>query len=310
MRRWIVATSLKFRLLVLAAAAGLLMLLAAACGSSTGPAASSPSGSTAGVVLDTDFGRMDFSRSTRVDNRWLPLTPGMQLAYVGKVTVNGKRLPHRVVFTVTDLTKMIDGVRTVVIHNADYVSGRLAEVELAFMAQDASGNVWLMGEYPELHKGPKFLAAPDTWIAGVAGARPGILMPADPHLDMPAFLQGWAPKIGFADRARVIKAGQETIVPAGTFHDVLVTEEGDPSDPAGRQLKYYAAGVGNVRVGANSLDKEQEGLVLVTARHLGPAALTAVRKDSLVLEGRAYSASNAVYGRTPRVEQLCNVSDR
>lgn len=295
----------------LLAAAALLIMLAAACGSSPGPAASpAPSGSAAGVVLDTDFGRMDFSRSTKVDNRWLPLTPGLQLAYEGKVTVNGERLPHRVVFTVTDLTKMIDGVRTVVIHDADYVSGRLNEVELAFMAQDAAGNVWLMGEYPELHKGPKFLGAPDTWIAGVAGARPGILMPADPRVGMPAFLQGWAPKIGFADRAQVIKAGQETTVPAGIYHDVLVTEEGDPTDPAGRQLKYYAAGVGNVRVGANSLDKEQEGLVLVIARHLSPSALTAVRRDSLILEGRAYSASNAVYGRTPRVQQLCKVSDR
>ena len=299
------------RIAGLLAAAALLTVLAAACGSSPAPLASpSPTDSSASVVLDTDFGSMDFSGSTKVDNRWLPLTPGLQLTYDGKVTVKGARLPHRVVFTVTDLTKMIDGVRTVVIHDADYVSGRLTEVELAFMAQDAAGNVWLMGEYPELHRGPKFLGAPDTWIAGVAGARPGILMPSDPRVGMPTFLQGWAPKIGFADRARVIKAGQETTVPAGTYHDVLVTEEGDPTDPAGRQLKYYAAGVGNVRVGANSLDKEQEGLVLVTARHLGPAALTAVRKDSLALEGRAYSASNAVYGRTSRVQQVCNVSDR
>ena len=50
--------------------------------------------------------------------------------------------------------------------------------------------------------------------------------------------------------------------------------------------------------------------MLVTTQHLGPTALTAVRKDSLVLESRAYSAANAVYGHTPRLQQLCGVSDQ
>ena len=59
------------------------------------------------------------------------------------------RRPHQVITTVTDLTKVIDGVRTVVIWERDINDGRLLEGELAFQAQDDDGNVWNLGEYPE-----------------------------------------------------------------------------------------------------------------------------------------------------------------
>ena len=58
------------------------------------------------------------------------------------------------VFTVTDLTKMINGIETRVILDQDLrvnESGdeELSEEELAFFAQDDDHNVWSMGEYPE-----------------------------------------------------------------------------------------------------------------------------------------------------------------
>ena len=53
------------------------------------------------------------------------------------------------IFTVTDLTKEINGVRTVVLWDRDINAGKLLEGELAMWAQDDDGNVWLLGEYPE-----------------------------------------------------------------------------------------------------------------------------------------------------------------
>ena len=53
------------------------------------------------------------------------------------------------IFTVTDLTKEINGVRTVVLWDRDINAGKLLEGELALWAQDDDGNVWLLGEYPE-----------------------------------------------------------------------------------------------------------------------------------------------------------------
>ena len=66
-----------------------------------------------------------------------------------------QRVPHRFVMNVTDLTKVIGGVRSVVTWDLDYTDGELVEAELAFFAQDKEGNVWRMGEYPEEYDGRK-----------------------------------------------------------------------------------------------------------------------------------------------------------
>ena len=88
--------------------------------------------------------------------------------------------PHSVMFTVTDLTKQIDGVRTVVALDQDFLQGELQEQELAFFAQDDAGNVWNFGEYPEEYENGKLTGAPSTWIRGTGGAYGGIHMLGQP----------------------------------------------------------------------------------------------------------------------------------
>ena len=56
------------------------------------------------------------------------------------------------------------------------------------------------------------------------------------------------------------KLGQETCVAAGCYKDVLVTDEFALDEPEARQLKYYAPGVGNVRVDWMERDEEKEVL--------------------------------------------------
>src|SRR5687767_228747 len=57
----------------------------------------------------------EFSNPTRIDNRYFPLAPGTEWVYEGSVTEEGERTPHQVVFTVTSLTKVIEGVKTRVV---------------------------------------------------------------------------------------------------------------------------------------------------------------------------------------------------
>src|SRR5690349_11848243 len=77
--------------------------------------------------------RNDFPAVPTVDNAFFPLTPGTK--WVLKGTVDG--VPHTVVTTVTDLTKVIDGVPSAVLLDEDFGPHRdLQEAELAFMAQD------------------------------------------------------------------------------------------------------------------------------------------------------------------------------
>ena len=75
----------------------------------------------------TNFNRNNFSNPTKIDNRWLPLAPGTQFTLEGRADRGGGSLPHRVVFTITDLTKVINGVRAVVVWDRDINEGQLVE---------------------------------------------------------------------------------------------------------------------------------------------------------------------------------------
>jgi hypothetical protein len=209
------------------------------------------------------------------------------------------------VFTVTDLTKVVSGVRALVLWDRDYSAGELVEAELAFFAQDHDGNVWNLGEYPEEYEQGKLVKAP-AWIAGLEGARAGILIKAAPQLGAPSYAQGYAPPpVDWADRARVYRTGERTCVPASCYDDVLVTEEYERDKPGAYQLKYYAPDVGNVRVGWRGPNEEdREKLVLVDLVQLDSRALAEARKHALAQEKRAYRVSKDVYGQTPPAKPL------
>jgi len=248
-----------------------------------------------------DFDASNFNDPAQIDNPWFPLQPGTQYVYEGITEEGGQRTAHRVIFTVTDLIKVIDGLRTVVVWDQDYSAGELVEAELAFFAQDSDGNVWHLGQYPEVYAGSKLVEAP-AWISGLKGSRAGISMKAEPRLGTPSYSQGWGPAVNWTDRAQVAQTGQETCVPVDCYDDVLVTEEFSREQPYAFQLKYYARGVGNVRVGWRGPDATKETLELVEHTQLSPEALAEVRREALELEQRAYEISKEVYNQTLPIE--------
>jgi hypothetical protein len=253
--------------------------------------------STGTCVRIAHFRRHNFTQPTKINNRFFPLIVGRQFVYEGRANQGGAAVPHRIVFTVTDMTKVIDGVRTRVIWDRDFDEGQLAESELAFFAQDTNGNVWSMGEYPEEYENGKFAGAPSVWIPGVSGAKAGVMMLGRPRLGTPRYVQGSAPKIDFLDCAKVFQKNQHTCVPANCYRHVLVTDENSPLDPqSGHQRKDYARGVGNVRISAVG-DPEGETLVLTKIVRLGPSGLAQARAAVHKLERRAYRISS-VYRHT------------
>jgi hypothetical protein len=246
-----------------------------------------------------DFSSARFDNPTKIDNEWLPLIPGTRLTWEGS-TVNdeGEKEPHSVIFTVTDLTKEIDGVDTVVCWDQDIADGELEETEIVFFAQDNDGNVWHLGQYPEEYDEGKFVAAP-TWIHGINDGKAGIMMKAKPKLGAPSYSQGLSRSTNWTDRAVVFEVGQKTTVPFGSFDDVLVMQEWDQEEPDARQLKFYARGIGNVRVGwRGEKDTDQEVLELISVEKLKPADLAKAREAALKLEKHAYEVSKDVYAKT------------
>lgn len=248
-----------------------------------------------------DFDSAVFDDSTNIDNEWFPLRPGLQNVFEGSTEEGGKTIPHQIVFTVTDLTKEIYGIRTVVIWVQDFSDGVLVEAELAFFAQDVDGNVWHMGEYPETYENGN-LAEVSSWISGFKGAKPGISMWANPQIGLPSYSQGWGPAVNWTDRGQVAEMGLEFCMPADCYEDVLLIEEFSKEEPDAFQLKYFAKGVGNVRVGWSGADATRETLELVEHNQLSPEEMETVRAAALLLEESAYENGKEVYDQTPRSE--------
>lgn len=273
---------------------GSLVALASACG-----------GETAAPIAATDFDRAAFGHPTDVDNTWLPLRPGTQLVLEGSTREEGKRAPRREVFIVTDLAKVVNGVRTIVVWDRDWKDGRLDEGELSFFAQDDAGNVWHLGEYPEVYEDGKIVEVP-AWLAGVKGAKPGVQMRAKPETGAPDYSQGYAPPpINWVDRADVHGTGGKTCVPQDCYDNVLLTREFEPGKPDAYQLKYYAPGVGNIRVGwTGARDVDHEVLRLVDLVRLDAAGLEKVRAQVRAIDERGFRMSKDVYGSTSPVERL------
>lgn len=281
-------------------AATLTVLTMLICFGLSGGVALAQKGTAAEDALEA-FDHRNFDNSANVDNKWFPLQPGTQLIYKGFAQEDDKRVPARVVQTVTDLTKMVNGVRTIVVWDVDYKDGQLKESEIVFFAQDKDGNVWLLGELVELYEEGDFQGS-SAWVGGMDGSSPGIMMKADPRPGTPSYSQGYAPPpFNWTDRAQVEKAGQKLCVPAGCYKDVLIIVEGSKGEgPDAQQLKYYAPGVGYIKVGWRGKgEKLKETLELTEIVKLAPDALAKARAAALEIEKRAY-----LYGRTPPAEPI------
>lgn len=258
-------------------------------------------GSSSTCSLPFPLRASNFSSGTRIDNTWFPMVPGTRFTYSGTtVDDTGKRVPHQVITTITDLYKVVDGIRSRVIYDVDRNSSGVTEAELAFFAQDDAGDVWNVGEYPEEYDNGKFTGAPSTWISGQAGATGGLHMLANPTnraLWEHEYLQGRSPTIDFLDCAEIEGVGSTAAVPAGRFTGVLETYERSPLDSTSAiQTKEYAPGVGIVRIGAIH-DPQGEQLQLTSITHLSPAKLAAVDAAVRAQDHRGYKVSK-VYRAT------------
>jgi len=175
-----------------------------------------------------------------IDNPYLPLPVGRTLVFEG--VSDGDR--ERIEITVTDRTREVMGVTTTVVRDRAFVEGALVEDTFDWFAQDRWGNVWYLGEETAEYEDGEVVSRAGSWEAGVDGAQPGVVMLADPGVG-DLYRQEYFP--GEAeDIARVRAVGGSVTVPAGSYDDVLVTEDWTPLEPDVLEHKSYAPGVGVV----------------------------------------------------------------
>jgi hypothetical protein len=185
----------------------------------------------------------NFSTSTVINNTYFPLTPGTTYIYEGTTE---KGFEHDEV-TVTSKTKNILGVECIVVKDTVTVDGVLAEDTIDWYAQDTTGNVWYFGENSlEYDKDGLIVSTEGSWTAGVDGAKPGIIMEANPQVN-DLYRQEFA--LGVAeDMAEVIALNQSVTVTAGTYDNCVETKDFSPLEPDVAEHKFFAPGVGNVQV--------------------------------------------------------------
>jgi hypothetical protein len=234
-------------------------------------------------------------------NKWFPLQPGLQSVRQGFVSVGHRRLPHRRVFTVTDVTRMIAGVRAVAVLDQDINGGEVAEQALDYVAADRQGNLWFFGSYTESYEGGQFVNASDAWLAGVRGAAPGILLPGKPRTGTAPFTQATIPGES-ATTGQVVKTGQKHCVPFKCYQNVVVVQEGSPSEPGVVEWKYYAPGVGGIRTEPRT-GGEQETEALLNLRQLSPPGLAELSAEALKLDKHARVTAPDVFGRSPAAKR-------
>ncbi|HEY8179478.1 MAG TPA: hypothetical protein VIH33_03685 [Candidatus Limnocylindria bacterium] len=177
-----------------------------------------------------------------VDNPYFPLPPGARWVMEG----SGETVGEVTTTQVTDQTKTIMGVVCSVVRDELKTDGKLAELTFDWYAQDADGNVWYFGEdTAEYNKQGEVTKREGSWEAGVDGAQPGIIMPADPTIDLVYRQEFYAGQA--EDQAKAVELGATADTPAGQYTNVLVTEDWTPLEPDVVERKFYAPGVGLVK---------------------------------------------------------------
>jgi len=209
------------------------------------------------------------------------MTPGIQIVRKGTVTIGGRTVPHLTVTTITDVTKKINGVRSVVVLDQDIDAGQVSEQAVDYLAEDVGGNVWYLGSYTEAYSGGQFLNAQDAWLAGVNGASTGLWFPGDPEPGSASFTQVQVPG-GETSSAQIVQAGQKQCVPFDCFKDVIVVLEG------GSEHKYWAPGVGQILTEPLS-GVAQEIEELINVKERSPSALEELSQEVLKLDAHAAS---------------------
>ena len=236
---------------ILAVTVALLVFLVVAC-SGRSQQASDPSAAATALPKGSQPVKLDPAQfTTQIDNPYWPMAPGNRWLY--RETDRGE--VQRVEVVVTGKTKTIMGIQARVIHDKVTArDGALVEDTLDWYAQDAKGNIWYLGEDTKEYENGKVSSTEGSWQAGVDGAQPGILLPADPRPGLAyrqEYLEGQA-----EDAATVLSLKMRAKVPFGMFDHVLVTEDFTPLQPETVEHKFYARGVGplltiNVKGGAS-----------------------------------------------------------
>ncbi len=184
------------------------------------------------------------------DNPYFPLRPGLRLELEGEDEGEFVRLIVDVLDETKEITLMLNGeettVETRIVRETETVDGELMEISHNYYAHcEVTGSVHYFGEDVDLYENGSIVSHDGAWLAGVDGARPGIIMPGV-FIEGDTYAQEIAPGIA-EDMAMHEEVGEDTETPFGDFEDTVVVSETNALEPdANPSEKVYAPGIGMI----------------------------------------------------------------
>jgi hypothetical protein len=209
----------------------LIVVVVAACGGSAEPVIDPGDGGD----YTFDLTPADFVAG--IDNPYLPFVPGSRWVYEGE--------GEQIVVEVLAETRVVMGITATVVRDTVSEDGELIEDTYDWFAQDVSGNVWYLGEETVEYQDGAPVSTAGSWEAGVDGALPGIVMPANPQVGHSYRQEYYAGEA--EDMAEVSRIDQTTMIAMGAYSSVIVITEWTPLDPSVVEEKFYAPGVGMIQ---------------------------------------------------------------
>jgi len=198
------------------------------------PTSSPPGGSS----WQEEFGISECKLAPTGRNEYFVLEPGFQLVLEGMI--------EKVVITVLDETREVDGVTTRIVEEKEWKYGEMVEISRNFFAICPDTNdVFYFGEEVDIYRDGALVSHSGAWLAGEDGAKAGLMMPGKPEVGMKHY-QEIAPGVAM-DRAEIVSLDDTLNTPAGSFSNCLKTREGTALNPLEREYKTYAPGIGLIQ---------------------------------------------------------------
>ncbi len=175
-----------------------------------------------------------------------------------QIVLENSKDKERLVITVLNETKTVDGVETRIVEENETKDGKQVEISRNYFAISKRDQaVYYFGEDVDMYKDGKIVSHEGAWLSGVKGAKFGLMMPGQPALKA-KYYQEVAPKVAM-DRAEVVSLTETVKTPAGEFKNCVKTEETTPLEPGVKEYKVYVRDIGLVQDGDLKLVKRGKG---------------------------------------------------
>lgn len=184
--------------------------------------------------------------SAQINNSYFPLIPGTSFVYEGE---NDEGELERNEINVSHDTRVVDGIESAIVVDRVYVDDELVEETFDWYAQDASGNVWYMGEASADYEDGELVGTAGSWESGLDIAGVGSVATAGIQMKQSLVVGDTYQQEFYAgeaeDTAEIVSLSTGITLSDASNYMALQIREWNPLDQDSKdEYKYYAEDIG------------------------------------------------------------------